>query len=92
MLRLNSSKGSRKKITVFFSCPATKRGGGRVRAWPLRKKVEVEVEVLKKYSGKKCVATKLDGGKALGAGPLKKYLYFFATSLSALMHINSYRK
>ena len=32
-------KGSRKKIKViFFSGPATKRGGAGVRAWPLRKK------------------------------------------------------
>ena len=34
--RFGQGKGSRKKIKLFFSGPATKRGGGK--ALPLRKK------------------------------------------------------
>ena len=80
-ITLALAKGSRKK--VFFRGPATKRGGGGVRAWPLRKK-KTFFEALKKIPPKN-MTTKLEegGGKALVAGPLKK-TKFFAASLKLL--------
>ena len=63
------------KITGFFSGPATKKGGGMGKV--------LATWSSKKNSGKKFVATNLEGeeGKALVAGPLKKYRYYFVASL-----------
>ena len=48
--------------------------GGVVRAWPLRKNNFFEAREKKST---KNVATRLEGGKALVDGPLKKELYLF---------------
>ena len=67
-----------KKIKLFFSGPATKRGG--VRAWPLRKRNLFEARE-KKFPPKN-VATKLEGDGGVRPqwpGHLKKFS--FAASL-----------
>ena len=71
-------KGSRKKMSIFFSGPATKRGWGKGLA------TETKDRFLKlnKNSEIFVVATKLERGDSLSGRTTKKKTDFLAASLS----------